>query len=100
MNNVFIGQCLCADQVLQERAETGSRHGRATFSILLLQDLAVVVVLMLIPLLSNKNSASGGGLDVIMKALSIAAIKAVICITGMFRHRAFEDRTDPLFPLL
>lgn len=74
-----------AMQVLQDRNETGSRHGRATFSILLLQDLAVVVVLMLIPLLSQQMSSPGGGLSVILKALGIAAIKAVICITGKYK---------------
>lgn len=70
------------EQVLQDRSETGSRHGRAAFSVLLLQDLAVVVVLMLIPLLASKNTEAGGGLPVILKALGVAAIKAVVCITG------------------
>ena len=28
---------LCFAQVLQDRAETGSRHGRATFAVLLFQ---------------------------------------------------------------
>ena len=40
------------EQVLADRGETGSKFGRATFSVLLLQDLAVVVLLMLIPLLA------------------------------------------------
>lgn len=50
-------------QVLADRGETGSRHGRAAFSVLLFQDLAVVVLLMLIPLLtpSPENAAAGGG---------------------------------------
>ena len=39
-------------QVLQDRGEANSRHGRATFSVLLLQDLAVVLVFMLVPLLA------------------------------------------------
>lgn len=39
-------------KIMQERSETGSRHGRATFAILLFQDLAVVVLLMLVPLLA------------------------------------------------
>eukprot|EP00210_Caulerpa_lentillifera_P005216 g4983.t1 len=72
-----------AMQVLQERNESGSRHGRATFSILLLQDLAVVVVLMLVPLLSQQTNSQGGGMGVIFKALGVAAIKAVVCITGI-----------------
>lgn len=48
-------------QVLQDRGETGSRHGRAAFSVLLLQDLAVVVLLMLIPLLAPGTDGAAGG---------------------------------------
>lgn len=43
-------------KIMQERSETGSRHGRATFAILLFQDLAVVVLLMLVPLLATGGS--------------------------------------------
>jgi Kef-type K+ transport system membrane component KefB len=44
--------------VLQDRGETGSRFGRATFSVLLLQDLAVVLVFMLVPLLAPTPDGS------------------------------------------
>lgn len=54
-------------QVLQERGESTSRHGRATFSVLLFQDLAVVVLLILIPLLSP-NSSKGGVSSLILTA--------------------------------
>ncbi|GFH19517.1 RCK N-terminal domain-containing protein, partial [Haematococcus lacustris] len=47
-----------AIQVLEDRKEMGSRHGRATFSVLLFQDLAVVVLLMLIPLLAPSPDGS------------------------------------------
>lgn len=47
-----------AMQVLQERGESGTRHGRATFAVLLLQDLAVVVLLMLVPLLAGGDSGA------------------------------------------
>lgn len=73
--------------MLQERGESGTRHGRATFSILLLQDLAVVVVLMLIPLLAQQtNSAASGssGIFNILKTLGVAGIKAIACIVGKY----------------
>lgn len=72
-------------QVLQDRGETGSRHGRAAFSVLLLQDLAVVVLLMLIPLLapSPDNVAGAAGLVKIAKAIGFASIKAVICMASI-----------------
>merc|ERR1719503_401548 len=40
-------------QVLADRGESASRHGRATFSVLLFQDLTVVLVFMLVPLLAG-----------------------------------------------
>jgi hypothetical protein len=48
-----------AMQVLGDRGEGASRHGRAAFSVLLLQDLAVVLVFMLVPLLAP-SGADGG----------------------------------------
>lgn len=72
-------------QVLQDRGESSSRHGRATFSVLLFQDLAVVVILMLIPLLAPGSGGAGseGGMAALGQALLVAAVKAVICITGI-----------------
>eukprot|EP00879_Flechtneria_rotunda_P019410 GHRR01020387.1.p1 GENE.GHRR01020387.1~~GHRR01020387.1.p1 ORF type:complete len:828 (+),score=374.04 GHRR01020387.1:716-3199(+) len=72
-----------AIQVLEDRGEMGSRHGRATFSVLLFQDLAVVVLLMLIPLLAPDPSGNSGGMAKIAQALGIAAVKAVVCIVGI-----------------
>lgn len=71
-----------AMQVLADRAETGSRHGRAAFSVLLFQDLAVVVLLMLIPLLAPKEGAAVG-FATISKALGLAGLKAVACIAAI-----------------
>ena len=66
-------------QVLQDRGEASSRHGRAAFSILLLQDLAVVVFLMLVPLLETSGT---GGLSPKQFCISIgqAVVKAVVAI--------------------
>ena len=58
----------------------GSKYGRATFSVLLLQDLAVVVLLMLVPLLAPSADGSAAGLGQIAKAIGFASIKAVACM--------------------
>ncbi|KAG4169816.1 hypothetical protein ERO13_A12G105000v2 [Gossypium hirsutum] len=58
-NGLALSSTAVVLQVLQERGESTSRHGRATFSVLLFQDLAVVVLLILIPLISP-NSSKGG----------------------------------------
>jgi monovalent cation:proton antiporter-2 (CPA2) family protein len=72
-----------AIQVLEDRGEMGSRHGRATFSVLLFQDLAVVVLLMLIPLLAPDPSGKPAGAAKIAQALGLAGVKAVCCIVGI-----------------
>ncbi|KAM3290318.1 K(+) efflux antiporter 1, chloroplastic-like [Capsicum chacoense] len=73
-------------QVFQERGKSTSRYGRATFFVLLFQDLAVVVLLILIPLISPNSSKTGFLLyevsfQAIAEALSLAAVKAVVDIT-------------------
>lgn len=45
-------------QILQEKGEIASPHGRATFGVLLMQDLAVVPMLTLIPVLAGQGTVS------------------------------------------
>jgi Kef-type K+ transport system membrane component KefB len=47
------------------------------------QDLAVVVLLILIPLISPNSSKGGVGFNAIAEALGLAAVKAVLAITGI-----------------
>lgn len=61
----------------------GARHGRACFSVLLFQDLAVVVLLMLIPLLAPSPDGTTGGFGKIAAALGLAAVKAVVAVVGI-----------------
>ncbi|MDP3859714.1 MAG: monovalent cation:proton antiporter-2 (CPA2) family protein [Stagnimonas sp.] len=62
-------------QMLGERSELSAHHGRASFAILLFQDLSVIPLLALVPLLAAPDSA-GIGWQEILKAL--AMIVAVI----------------------
>ncbi|TAJ52203.1 MAG: glutathione-regulated potassium-efflux system protein KefB [Nevskiaceae bacterium] len=59
-------------QLLGERGELAARHGRGAFAILLFQDIAVIPLLALIPLLSAPASA-GIGWQEIAKALAVVA---------------------------
>lgn len=90
-------------QVLNERGESQSRHGRAAFSVLLLQDLAVVVLLMLIPLLAPSDS--GSSLATIARALAFAGVKAILSMVAIvaagrvllrpvYKRIADEDNQD------
>ncbi|XVF33367.1 hypothetical protein REPUB_Repub17cG0162500 [Reevesia pubescens] len=80
-NGLALSSTAVVLQVLQERGESTSRHGRATFSVLLFQDLAVVVLLILIPLISPNSSKGGVGFRAIAEALGLAAVKAAVAIT-------------------
>lgn len=62
-------------QLLGERGEVGTRFGRAAFGILLFQDLAVVPVLVLTPLL-----AGSGGAGAVLSAISVASAKAALAL--------------------
>ncbi|KAE9605425.1 hypothetical protein Lal_00024955 [Lupinus albus] len=82
-NGLALSSTAVVLQVLQERSESTSRHGRATFSVLLFQDFAVVVLLILIPLISPNSSKGGVGFQAIAEALGLAAVKAVVAITAI-----------------
>jgi len=78
-------------QLLSERGEVGTRFGRASFGILLFQDLAVVPLLVVVPLLA----VGGGDFSSLLKALGTAAGKAAIALGIIFLGgRAF---LEPVF---
>lgn len=60
-------------KLMAERLELDSEHGKRVMGVLLLQDLAVVPLLVLIPALGSKPEALFG-------ALSLALVKAVVLI--------------------
>ncbi|KAK9901467.1 hypothetical protein M0R45_002098 [Rubus argutus] len=111
-NGLALSSTAVVLQVLQERGESTSRHGRAIpfrfyfsrFSEiptyikpfgfdryyflkqrirLLNTDLAVVVLLILIPLISPNSSKGGIGFQAIAEALGLAAVKAAVAITAI-----------------
>ncbi|MCO5575320.1 hypothetical protein L7F22_029120 [Adiantum nelumboides] len=82
-NGLALSSTAVVLQVLQERGESTSRHGRATFSVLLFQDLAVVVLLILLPLISPTSSKGGIGFQAIAEALGVAALKGVVAIAAI-----------------
>lgn len=65
-------------QLIAERGELTARWGRSAFGILLCQDLAVVPLLALLPLLGNGES--GQALSLMQVALSVGALLAVVLV--------------------
>ena len=62
-------------QMLNEQKELSTRYGRASFSILLFQDLAVIPMITLMPLLASGNDI---GADPVAIGLALLAILALI----------------------
>lgn len=60
-------------RLLEERRETSTRTGRAAVSVLLFQDLAVVPLLALVPLLGGEGGGAAG-------ALGVAVGKALLAV--------------------
>ncbi len=64
-------------QILSDKGELGTGYGRSAFAILLLQDLAIVPLMALIPLLAQKELS-------ITQDVELAALESVLIIVGVF----------------
>ncbi len=64
-------------QLLAEKKQLGSSHGRAAFSILLFQDLAAIPLIAIIPML-GASSGSGSGFALAEAGLAVAVLGALI----------------------
>jgi glutathione-regulated potassium-efflux system protein KefB len=65
-------------QLLEERGDQNETYGRRTFSILLLQDMAIAPVLALLPLLASAGGSRSLSQSLLGVALALAAIAAVV----------------------
>ncbi|HST28862.1 MAG TPA: monovalent cation:proton antiporter-2 (CPA2) family protein [Rudaea sp.] len=65
-------------QILAERKELASPHGRLAFAILLFQDLAAIPILALIPLLGTHAASTSSSANALTVAKIIAVIAAII----------------------
>lgn len=101
---IIIGLCLSLSstamvmQLLTERGELATRHGRNSFSILLFQDLAVVPILILLSLFGQKED--GGILTAIGMALFNAVVAIVLIVVigrlGLRKLFAIAARTHSI----
>jgi glutathione-regulated potassium-efflux system ancillary protein KefC/glutathione-regulated potassium-efflux system protein KefB len=78
--------------MLAEKGELAQPHGRAAFSVLLFQDLAVIPVMALIPLLGAAGAADAGG------SALLGAVKAVAVLAGVIVGGRYILR--PLFRMI
>jgi len=59
---------------LAERKQLATRHGREAFAVLLFQDLSVIPLLALLPLLSGLGAQAAGGWSAAAKAVAVIAV--------------------------
>ncbi|MDH5785666.1 MAG: monovalent cation:proton antiporter-2 (CPA2) family protein [Chromatiales bacterium] len=77
-------------QILTERRELGTPYGRTSFAILLLQDLAVVPLLALVPLLAQPDSTVGG--DIGLAVVEAVAMVLAVILFGRLLLRPLLHR--------
>ena len=78
-------------QPLNERGGLGSAGGQASFAILLFQDLAVIPMLALLPLLGNAGGAAGfswGGLGFALAVIAVTLVGGHFLARPVFRYIA------------
>jgi len=90
-------------QLLSEQRMLHSSYGRASLAVLLLQDLAVVPLLALVPLLAAREFTIGA--DIAFALLEAAAILLLVFIGGRYLlqpvlHRVTQARTQEIFTAL
>ncbi|MFL6581001.1 MAG: monovalent cation:proton antiporter-2 (CPA2) family protein [Burkholderiales bacterium] len=73
-------------QILAEKGQLSQRHGRSSFAILLFQDLAVIPLLALIPLLGAGEASAVGG-SVWLGALKAIGVIIAVIIGGRYLLR-------------
>ncbi len=90
-------------QLLAERKELTSPHGRLAFAILLFQDVAAIPILALIPILGGGADDAGGAMHDMLAALRVIATIALVIIGGryllrpMFRAASQQIGTPEVF---
>lgn len=72
-------------QLLGERRQLTTRHGRSAFAISLFQDMAVIPMLAIVPLLVARETSGTG--DAWLGALKAAAVIAAVIVGGRYLLR-------------
>lgn len=94
--SIVIGMCLALSstamtlQVLKERGESASEHGRATFAVLLFQDLAVVPILILLSVFGGSSDDSIVLAVIQSLARAVIAVLLIVLIGRFFLRYLFR----------
>ena len=103
---VFIGPALALSstafvvQILAERRSLHSEYGRASLSVLLLQDLTVVPLLALVPLLAVQHFTIGTDIAIALAEAIVILLAAIIggrFLLQPLLHRIAATRSNEIF---
>lgn len=73
-------------QVLEEKGELTTRHGRSAFSVLLFQDLAAIPLIALVPLLAgNADGLSFGAAARALGAIAVVVVAGRYVLSTLYR---------------
>lgn len=89
-------------KLLGERGETDSPHGRIAIGVLIFQDLSVVPMMLLVPVLAGAGGAAGASLGWVL-AKAVGVVLAVLLTARMvippLLHQVVRTRSRELFVL-
>ncbi|MDX1493368.1 MAG: cation:proton antiporter [Longimicrobiales bacterium] len=89
-------------RIFQERAEVDAPHGRVSLGILVYQDLMIVPMALLIPLLAGGSGSLGGALTEFVVKTVVALVAVVVLarfVVPQLLHRVVRTRNRDLFLL-
>lgn len=74
-------------KILEERGEQGSAHGNVMLSILIVQDLSLVLMIVLLPALSQMSTQGASGLATVgialLKAFAFLGVVVILSVAGV-----------------
>jgi glutathione-regulated potassium-efflux system protein KefB len=74
-------------QIMAEKGQLTTRHGRTAFSILLFQDLAAIPILALLPLLSTQDRGATSAADALLSVAMVVGTVAAVILVGRLALR-------------
>ncbi|AKB17282.1 cation:proton antiporter [Methanosarcina sp. WWM596] len=88
-------------KILQERGEIYSAHGRTSLGILIFQDVAAVVIILLTPPLAGVSGEGNGFLELILQALGLVLLTLISAryVVPFIMYQVARTRNSELFLL-
>jgi len=89
-------------KIMQQRAETTTHHGRTALGVLIYQDIVIVPMMLLTPILAGESAAIGSALlMLLLKTIGMIAFLYVASrwVVPRFLHEIARTRSQELFLL-